>query len=116
MTHPLRHADIIINGETHKLKLTLGALADIEAALGGDFDALQERLKRPRISDVLVILHALLAGGGSNLTLAALKASEIDIAAASRAIAGAFEALNAPAPPGKPEAGGPSQTTTNARP
>lgn len=119
MPHPRGEADIVINGETHKLKLTLGALADIEASLGGDFEALQARLKRPRISDVLIILHALLGGGGSTLTLAALKASEVDIAAAARAIADAFEALNTAAPPGKQstgaKAGGSAQPIANGQ-
>lgn len=82
-----------INGETHPLRLTLGALADIEAAFGGDVDAMAARLKAPRVSDILIVLHALLAGGGAALTLEALKASDIDLAEAARAVAKAFETL-----------------------
>jgi hypothetical protein len=103
MTHPRGDAEILINGEPCRLRLTLGALADIEAALGGDANALHERLKRPRIADILQILHALLAGGGSSLTLGALKAADVDLVAASRAISSAFEGLNGEAP-GKGEA------------
>ena len=106
MLHPLCEPNIEINGEAHALRLTLGALAQIEDALGGDFGALQERLKSPRFADIIVILHALLAGGGSTLTLEALKAAEIDAGDAARAIAEAFAALGAgDAPPGKREAG-----------
>ncbi len=93
MTHHPSDAEITINGEPHKLRLTLGALAQIEDALGGDFDALQARLKSPRISDVIIILHALLAGGGAGLSLQLLKASDVDLAQAARAIAIAFQAL-----------------------
>ncbi|WP_425407701.1 GTA-gp10 family protein [Hyphococcus sp.] len=94
MTHPRGDVRIRINGEDRSLRLTLGALADIEQALGGgDFEALQQRLKKPRVADIIMILHALLQGGGASLTMEALKASDVDLAAASRAIAKAFEAL-----------------------
>lgn len=96
-----------INGEAHPLRLTLGALADIEAAFGGDVDAMAARLKAPRVADILVVLHALLTGGGAALTLEALKASDIDLAEAARAVAKAFEALGSAGddPPGKPSSG-----------
>jgi len=94
--NPARGEDkICINGEDHKLCLTLGALAEIESALGGgSLEALQERLKSPRISDLLIILHALLRGGGAALTLEALKASNVDIGEAANAIANAFQVLS----------------------
>ncbi len=105
MTHRPGDAEITINGEPMRLRLTLGALAQIEDALGGDFDALQARLKNPRISDVILILHALLAGGGAGLSLQLLKASDVDLAQAARAIAAAFQALGDDAEaPGKPQA------------
>jgi tail tube GTA-gp10-like protein len=105
MTHRPGDAEITINGEAMKLRLTLGALAQIEDALGGDFDALQARLKNPRISDVILILHALLTGGGAGLSLQLLKASDVDLAQAARAIAAAFQALGDDAEaPGKSQA------------
>ena len=92
-------SEIVINGETRPLKLTLGALAEIEAALGGgDFEALRARLASPRVSDLLVILRALIAGGGAGVTLEALKAADIDFAHAAGAIAEAFNALGDGAP------------------
>lgn len=100
-----------INGEEEALRLTLGALASIEEAFGGDIESLANRLRQPRVSDIALVLHALLIGGGSALTLEALRASDIDIAEAARAIAKTFEALgrSGEAPgqdaPGKPERG-----------
>ncbi|MAW80219.1 MAG: hypothetical protein CMI63_08265 [Parvularcula sp.] len=105
MTHPRGDVSITINGEDKTLRLTLGALADIEDKLGGgDLAALQARLKNPRVSDIILILHALLAGGGAALTLEALKASDLDLAEATRAIAKAFEVLGGEETPGKPQA------------
>ena len=106
MTHPRGDVRLQINGEEKTLRLTLGALADIEEKLGGgDLSALQARLKNPRIGDVLLILHALLTGGGAPLAMEALKASDLDLSDASRAIAKAFEALGADETPGKPFCG-----------
>ena len=93
MAHPRGDVPLIINGEEKTLRLTLGALADIETAFGGDAEALKTRLKNPRVGDVVVILHALLAGGGAGLSLAALKASDVNLSDAAAAIAKAFEAL-----------------------
>ena len=101
MTHPRGDVRIKINGEEKTLRLTLGALADIEDRLGGDLASLEARLKAPRVSDIVTILHALLAGGGTALTLEALKASNIDLSEAARSIARAFEALSGDETPGK---------------
>ncbi len=101
MTNPV---SIMINGETHPLRLTLGALAEIEEALGGDMESLKSRLANPRIGDLLLILNALLRGGGVSLSLEALKAADVDLAAATVAIAEAFRALEAPGKPPAPPA------------
>lgn len=102
MTHPRGDVRILINGEERTLRLTLGALADIEDAFGGDVDALKARLKRPRVGDIVLLLHALLAGGGAALTLEAIRASDVNLADAARAVARAFEALGEGEGPGKP--------------
>ena len=102
MTHPRGDVRLTINGEEKTLRLTLGALADIEDRLGGgDLTALQARLKNPRVADIILVLHALLAGGGATLTLEALKASDLDLGEATRAIARAFESLGDDDAPGK---------------
>lgn len=102
MTHPRGDVRLTINGEEKTLRLTLGALADIEDRLGGgDLTALQARLKNPRVADIILVLHALLVGGGAALTLEALKASDLDLGEATRAIARAFESLGDDDTPGK---------------
>ena len=87
-------AALTIDGEARILRLTLGALAALEENLGGgDFAALQKKLETPRVADLLVILQALLQGGGRAMSLDALKASDIDLGDAASAIAKAFSAL-----------------------
>jgi hypothetical protein len=86
-----------IEGVPHRLCLTLGALAEIEAGLGlADLGELDTRLAKPRIEDILVILTALLRGGGHDVDLAAVKARRLDLKAAGKAIAEAFMAGQAP--------------------
>lgn len=58
---------LVVDGQPRVLKLTLGALAELEAALGADsLLALVERFEGGRFSarDVLVLLAAGLRGGG----------------------------------------------------
>lgn len=94
--HRTGDADLVIDGEARTLRLTLGALAALEETLGGgDFATLQQRLQNPRVADLLVILKALLEGGGRKVSIEALKASDLDLADAARAIARAFRALGA---------------------
>lgn len=85
---------LTIDGERRTLRLTLGALAAIEETLGqGDFSTLEKKLERPRVADILLLLQALLQGGGFLISIEALKASDIDLGEASSAIARAFGAL-----------------------
>lgn len=81
MTNP--HAGevaLIVNGEHQVLKLTLGALAELEAALGADtLVALIERYENGRFAtrDVLALLLAGLRGGGWHGTTADLAKADI---------------------------------------
>ncbi|WP_421786018.1 GTA-gp10 family protein [Hyphobacterium sp.] len=79
-----------IDGAPRTLCLTLGALADIEAALGCDgFTALAVRLKALSAADLLLVVQALLTGGeGVSLDLSTAR---IDPAEAARAVAECFE-------------------------
>ena len=90
-------AALDINGEPHVLRLTLGALAELEQkfADGGGVEALATRLAKPSVSDLIVILHTLLKGGGANIPLAVLAASDLDLPRAGKAIAAAFSRLGA---------------------
>jgi len=71
---PNRHRGEIeadIGGARHKLVLTLGALAELEAAFGaGDLVALAERFGSGRLSarDLTHVIGAGLRGAGENIT------------------------------------------------
>lgn len=58
---------LVIDGQPHVLRLTLGALAELETTLGADsLIALVERFEQGRFSsrDVLALIVAGLRGGG----------------------------------------------------
>lgn len=115
--HRIGDADILINGERKTLRLTLGALASLEETLGqGDFSGLQRRLEAPRVADLLLILQALLQGGGFLIPLEALKASDVDLRDAARAIAKAFRSLSSPLIPEGAEGADPGPRETKALP
>jgi hypothetical protein len=71
---------LVIDGEVRVLKLTLGALAELESAMGTDtVVALAERFEAGRCSsrDVLSLIVAGLRGGGWRGTSADLLSAEI---------------------------------------
>ena len=72
---------LVINGERHIMRLTLGALASLEAELEvGSLVDLVERFESTNFSvrDVLALLGAGLQGGGCALTPADLASAEIE--------------------------------------
>lgn len=72
--------ELVLDGEPRVLKLTLGALAELEVALGEDsIVALVERFEVGRFStrDVLHLIIAGLRGGGWKGTAADLQTAEI---------------------------------------
>lgn len=72
---------LVIDGERHLLKLTLGALAELEASLGDDtLVALVERFEAGRFSsrDLLALIVAGLRGGGWRGGPGDLLAAEIE--------------------------------------
>ena len=81
MTNPWRgEVTLAIEGQSHVLRLTLGALAGLEAALEvSSLVALVERFESGRFSstDVLAVLKAGLAGGRASFDPAALDHAEI---------------------------------------
>ena len=71
---------VVIDGERHVCKLTLGALAELETALGEDsLVALVERFEAGRFSsrDVLALIVAGLRGGGWSGAAGDLVSAEI---------------------------------------
>lgn len=95
-------ATLRVNGEPVRLRLTLGALAELEDRLGGgDLSAMTRRLEQPGAGVLLILLEALSAGGGRRLSPRDLDTAVIDLAEAAEAIATAFAAL-APAAEARP--------------
>ncbi|ETX16167.1 gene transfer agent protein [Roseivivax halodurans JCM 10272] len=68
MVNPWRgDVEIVLDGERHLMRLTLGALAELELALGADnLIALAERFEGAAFTsrDVLAVIVAGLRGGG----------------------------------------------------
>ncbi len=72
---------LVIDGQPHLLRLSLGALAELEAAMGEDtILALVERFESGRFSarDVLALIVAGLRGGGWQGSAADLAQAEIE--------------------------------------
>ncbi len=72
---------LVVGGERHALKLTLGALAELEAGLKADtLVAMIERFEQGRFStrDVLALIVAGLRGGGWRGEVADLLSAEIE--------------------------------------
>ncbi|PVA08060.1 gene transfer agent family protein [Thalassorhabdomicrobium marinisediminis] len=72
---------LMLNGEAHQCRLTLGALAELEASLGEDtLVALVARFERGAFStrDVLALIVAGLRGGGWRGTARDLLSAEIE--------------------------------------
>ncbi|MBN8294185.1 gene transfer agent family protein [Rhodobacter sp. NTK016B] len=82
MANPLSgEVSLVLDGERYALKLTLGALAELEEALGADtLVALVERFEsgRFRTRDVMALLLAGMHGGGHPVRADTLLAAEID--------------------------------------
>lgn len=73
-------AALVIDGERHVLKLTLGALAELEGALGADsLVALVERFETGGFSarDVMALILAGLHGGGHAMSAQVLLNADI---------------------------------------
>jgi len=89
-------SNLLINGIPHRLCLTLGALAQIETGLGlSAEDSLPDRLSNISANDVLLILQALLAGGGNPVSVEAMSDSSLMPNEVATAIAEAFSLAGA---------------------
>ncbi len=82
---------LIIDGAPRRLCLTLGALAELEAAFDvGSLAELGERLMNFGAADLIHVLAALTAGGGAPMSAAEISKARIDTQEAARAITEAF--------------------------
>ncbi|MGN7097960.1 GTA-gp10 family protein [Brevundimonas diminuta] len=80
-------------GAERKLCLTLGALAEIETGLGvAGMAALAERMRSLSARDLMVVLAALLRGGGEGALAEGLARAPVAPREAAEAVAKAFAA------------------------
>ncbi|WEK40231.1 MAG: GTA-gp10 family protein [Candidatus Brevundimonas colombiensis] len=87
-------AGVMLNGQRRRACLTLGALAEIETGLGVDgLAAVAERMKTLSARDLMVVLAAVLRGGGET----APDVTGVDPREAAQAVAQAFAASSGPA-------------------
>lgn len=83
----------ILAGAERTLCLTLGALAEIETGLGvAGMAALAERMRSLSARDLMVVLAALLRGGGETALADGLASASVDAREAAEAVAKAFAA------------------------
>tara|TARA_R110002167_G_scaffold61898_11_gene174872 strand:- start:579 stop:875 length:297 start_codon:yes stop_codon:yes gene_type:complete len=83
----------ILAGAERRLCLTLGALAEIETGLSvSGIAALGERMRVLSAGDLLIVLAALLRGGGEEGLAADLGRAAVDPRAAAEAVARTFAA------------------------
>ena len=86
-------AEAVLAGERRTLCLTLGALAEMEGALGVQgIEALAARMRALSAGDLMAVLAALLRGGGEHELADGLSAARVDARAAAEAVAAAFAA------------------------
>jgi len=94
MTNGVRgEAVVVLAGAERRLCLTLGALAEIETGLGtAGMAALAERMRSLSARDLMVVLAALLRGGGEGALADGLASATVDPREAAEAVAKAFAA------------------------
>lgn len=80
-----------VDGHPVRLCLTLGALAELEAAFDViSLNELGERLAHVTAADLVVVIAALAKGGGEAISANELCSARIDAKAAATAVAEAF--------------------------
>ena len=85
---------VVLAGEARRLCLTLGALAEIETGLQvSGLAGLAERMRALSAGDLLVVLAALLRGGGERELAQGLTDAGVDPREAAQAVARAFAAV-----------------------
>lgn len=85
--------ELVLDGETHVMRLTLGALAELETELEtGSLLEMVERFESGAFSaaDLVALLLAGLSGGGAGIDRATLNAADIKGGAVAAAQAGAM--------------------------
>ncbi len=96
MTNTARgEASFLANGEKYVMRLTLGALAEIESGLGlTSLAGIAERLKQLSSSDIALIAAALLRGGGHDIAANDVMRLPADVGTIVGAVADALSTLS----------------------
>jgi hypothetical protein len=96
MTNPLRgETSFLAAGEKFVMRLTLGALAEIEAAFNvASLSDLATRLKSFATGDIATVAAALLRAGGHDVTANDVLKLPVDLATIVQAIADVFALVN----------------------
>ena len=80
-----------VDGAPHRLCVTLGALAELEAAFDvASFQDLGARVGALSASDLIVVVAALTTGSDAPLSAAQVASANVDPRAAAEAVAEAF--------------------------
>jgi hypothetical protein len=100
-------AEFVAGDKRYAMRLTLGALAEIEDALGADSLAdLAERLKHLGTGDIALVASALMRGASADISAAEVLKLDADLGALIAAIGRAFDAAGlGGTPPGSVVAG-----------
>jgi Phage tail tube protein, GTA-gp10 len=78
-------------GRVFRLRLTLGALAEIEDGLSlDDLSQVEARLKKLRAADLAIVAAALMRGGGHEIAAVEVLHMAVDLAALVQAVTAAF--------------------------
>lgn len=95
MTNKVRgDSELLAGGKSLMMRLTLGALAEIEDGLGngGGLSGIAGSLKSLGSKDIALVASALLRGGGTNVSPEEVMNLETDVGTLVGAITGAFKA------------------------
>ena len=92
-------AELSAGGQSFRMVLTLGALAEIEDGLGlSDLMEVSKRLAQTRAGDLAVVAAALLRGGGHAMTPQEVLRLPCDLGALVQAVTEAFDAAGLAGP------------------
>ena len=87
-------------GRVYRLRLTLGALAEIEDGLSlNDLSEVETRLKKLRAADLAIVVAALMRGGGHEATPVEALKLPVDLGELVRAVTDAFGSAGGDAKP-----------------
>lgn len=90
--NPVRgDVEVVLDGKRRCLRLTFGALAEIEAILGAHGLAdMGERIRAMGSGELVRVLAALLRGGGETLGTEELEQARVNMRATAEAVAAVF--------------------------